>query len=108
MKFELESHDIKAIAEQVEKALKPWLLEILEAANHKATVVQKPQVVVAPRVGSDMVKRDQLPQLTGLSTSTLWRLECKGDFPRRVKLSHNRVGWHRSEVVAWVSERQAA
>ena len=37
----------------------------------------------------------------------IWRLEKVGQFPRRVKLGANRVGWLESEVERWLEERLA-
>jgi predicted DNA-binding transcriptional regulator AlpA len=41
-------------------------------------------------------------QLTNLSRTTIWRLERHGKFPRRLRLSGNRVGWRADEVLAWI------
>ncbi len=38
----------------------------------------------------------------------LWRLERAGKFPRRVKLSPQRVAWIESEIDAWIAARIAA
>ncbi len=43
--------------------------------------------------------------MTGLSRTTLWRMENKGEFPRRVSLGENSVGWRLSEVENWMRER---
>jgi prophage regulatory protein len=43
---------------------------------------------------------------TGLSETTIWRLERAGDFPARRQLSNNAVGWLRSEVEAWMVSRE--
>ncbi len=42
--------------------------------------------------------------ITGLSKSTRLRLEKAGKFPRRRKLSKNRIGWKASEVQKWLEE----
>ncbi len=42
---------------------------------------------------------------TGLSRSTIYRLEQAGDFPRRVRLSGNSTGWWSSHVDEWKSAR---
>ncbi len=42
---------------------------------------------------------------TGLSRTTLWRLERLGDFPPRVRLGANSIGWVESEVRAWIETR---
>lgn len=39
---------------------------------------------------------------TGLSRSTIWRLEKAGKFPRRRRVSASVVAWLESEVTAWI------
>lgn len=39
----------------------------------------------------------------GLSSTTIWRLEKSGKFPRRVKLGGAAVGWLESEIDQWIS-----
>jgi prophage regulatory protein len=39
---------------------------------------------------------------TGLSRSTIWRLERRGDFPRHRRISVNAVAWVEDELVAWI------
>lgn len=38
---------------------------------------------------------------TGLSRSTIWRLERQGLFPRRRHISHRAVAWSADEVESW-------
>jgi len=42
---------------------------------------------------------------TGLSRTTIWRLERKGEFPLRVALSDRRIGWKEEEVIKWLESR---
>jgi len=42
---------------------------------------------------------------TGLSRSTIYRLEAAGDFPNRVKLSQGAVAWHEDQVDGWMRAR---
>ena len=44
---------------------------------------------------------------TGLSRSTIWRIERRGEFPKRRRLSAGAVGWRGSEIDAWVDGRHA-
>ena len=39
---------------------------------------------------------------TGLSRSTVWRLERRGAFPRHIKVSANIVVWLEEDVVEWI------
>lgn len=43
---------------------------------------------------------------TGLSRSTLYKLEAAGQFPQRIGLGQRAVGWYEDEVTAWVESRQ--
>jgi prophage regulatory protein len=39
---------------------------------------------------------------TGLSRSTIWRLERSGDFPKQRTISANVVAWVAEEVIGWI------
>ena len=43
--------------------------------------------------------------LTGLSRTTLWRLERVGAFPKHVQLSSHTVGWIEADVIAWIRSK---
>jgi len=49
----------------------------------------------------------QVEDLTGLKRVTLWRLEKKSDFPRRLKLTDTKIGWRKNQVEAWIDEKTA-
>jgi prophage regulatory protein len=42
---------------------------------------------------------------TGLSRSTIWRLEREGDFPKHRRISANAVAWVEDEVLSWIQSR---
>ena len=44
---------------------------------------------------------------TGLSRTTLWKLERHGQFPTRRVLTANTVGWLASEVEEWIITRSS-
>ena len=47
----------------------------------------------------------EVRNLTGLSATTLWRLEQTGDFPKRCRLGPNCVGWRLTELSDWIDTR---
>ena len=53
------------------------------------------------------IRRKQITEITGLSASTVWRLETEGIFPKRRKLSAGTVGWLYSEVEAFLNNSEA-
>jgi prophage regulatory protein len=50
---------------------------------------------------------DEVVDITRLHPVTIWRLERKNLFPRRIKLGAKRVGWIEREVLDWISARMA-
>lgn len=55
---------------------------------------------------TEIISPRDLPAATGISKTTVWRLEKSGNFPKRLKLSPGRVGYRRAEVEAWLASRQ--
>lgn len=52
-----------------------------------------------------LMRFSELRRRTGLSRSTIWRLERAGEFPRHFQISRNAVAWLESDVVAWIGAR---
>jgi prophage regulatory protein len=50
---------------------------------------------------SDEEVRSRIPY----SSVQIWRKEKAGEFPRRIKLGANRVGWIESEIESWISSK---
>lgn len=53
-----------------------------------------------------VVRRMQLLELIGVSSTTQWRMERAGEFPARVKIGKGLVGWHLTEVEKWLENRE--
>jgi prophage regulatory protein len=47
----------------------------------------------------------EVVSLTHLSETTIWRLEKRGDFPSRKRLSPGRIGWLTEEIQTWLLSR---
>lgn len=54
-----------------------------------------------------IIRKPRVTEITGLSPSTVRRLEMARQFPKRLKLSKSAVGWVEAEVLAWVESRKA-
>ena len=54
------------------------------------------------------LREAEVRRITGLSRTTRWRMERRGEFPRRRILSRNAVGWLASQIKTWVAERTEA
>lgn len=57
-------------------------------------------------VPTRIVRAKEACLLTGLSRTTLWRLEKAGQFPKHRKLGPGSVGWTLEEITAWIESRQ--
>jgi len=42
---------------------------------------------------------------TGLSRSTIWRLERQGAFPRHHRISANAVAWVEDDIAKWIQSK---
>ena len=76
------------------------LLEYLIGAVHSATQ-PKPKNTSNDRI----IRAKEVVEMTGLSRTTIWRMERYKSFPARVSLGGNSVGWKLSEIQKWLSTR---
>ena len=56
----------------------------------------------------EILRLPSVTKKTGLSRSTIYASVLKGSFPKPIQLGPRAVGWLRSEVDNWVSERIVA
>jgi len=54
-----------------------------------------------------ILSKRQVKELVLYSPQHIARLEKAGQFPKRVQLGPNRVGWVESEVLDWLEQRLA-
>ncbi len=52
-----------------------------------------------------MLSKRQVKELVLYSPQHIARLEAAGQFPKRVQLGANRVGWIEEEVQEWLQQR---
>lgn len=44
-------------------------------------------------------------QKVGFTRLTMWRMEKKGNFPKRVQLTGKKIGWFEDELDEWLESR---
>ena len=54
-----------------------------------------------------ILKWKDLAPIVGCSRVTIWRMEKAGDFPTRIRISAQTVGWLEHEVETWLAQRMA-
>ncbi|MGZ8302924.1 MAG: helix-turn-helix transcriptional regulator [Telluria sp.] len=63
-------------------------------------------ITIAP-LPRRVVRHNTLPEITGLSESTIRRMIRAGEFPAPFRLSNQAVGFDSQEVFAWLEARKA-
>jgi prophage regulatory protein len=54
-----------------------------------------------------IVRLPEVLQMTGVCSTTIWRLEKKDKFPKRIHIGRA-VGWRLSDLQAWIATRAEA
>jgi prophage regulatory protein len=54
-----------------------------------------------------VIRKPELFNKIPLSDATIWRRERLGDFPKRIKLGANSVGWFENEIDEWLAKKAA-
>ena len=52
-----------------------------------------------------VLRFSQVEEMTGLSRIMIWRLEKNFEFPKRIQLTTNTVGWIEEEIQEWLESR---
>jgi len=55
-----------------------------------------------------LINRKQLLAMVPLSDRTIYNLEKRGDFPRRIVLTSRNVAWDLDEIEHWIDARKRA
>lgn len=53
-----------------------------------------------------VIRRHQIKEKVGFCAHHCARLERQGQFPKRVRLGPNAVGWLETEIDEWLRERE--
>ena len=53
------------------------------------------------------IREPERARITGVSNTTWWRMEKRGEAPRRVKINEKTVGWVEQEISEWAEQRIA-
>ena len=55
-----------------------------------------------------LLRRPEVERATSLSRSSIYDRMRSGTFPRPVRLGPQSVAWRRSDIIAWLSQQEAA
>ena len=81
--------------------------ESLDRSVSGASVAVRPptSAVAAHAPAVKLLRFPVVRERTGLSRSTIWRLERRGEFPKHHRIAPNIVAWSELEVSRWIEER---
>lgn len=55
-----------------------------------------------------LINKKTLLKMIPLASRTIFNMEQRGDFPRRIALTSRNVAWDLAEVEAWIEERKSS
>ncbi len=55
-----------------------------------------------------IIRPSQLAEKLGVSRTTIYRMEKRGDLPPRIKMSNRAVGWRSDVIEEWLEERTSS
>lgn len=62
-------------------------------------------VIETHRAALKLLRFPAVRERTGLSRSTIWRLERQGAFPRHHRISANAVAWIEDDIATWIRSK---
>jgi predicted DNA-binding transcriptional regulator AlpA len=75
------------------------------ALKRQEADVPPEQATTRPDRPERLISFDELHHRTGLSRTTIWRLERAGQFPRSVRISPGRRAWREADISAWIEAK---
>lgn len=55
--------------------------------------------------GRRVIRKRELLKMIPLSDATIWRMEKRGEFPKRFTLGGRAVGWFADEIDEWLDSK---
>lgn len=60
------------------------------------------------QLGKTLINRKKLLAMIPLSERTIFNMEQRGEFPRRIALTSRNVAWDLAEVEQWIETRKSS
>jgi len=57
--------------------------------------------------GRTLINRKKLHMMIPLCERTIFNMEQRGEFPRRIPLTSRNVAWDLAEIEAWIEDRKS-
>jgi len=59
-----------------------------------------------PSLMKKIIGKKMMYEKLGISSTTLWRMIQRGEFPAPIQISPRRVGWLEEDVDQWIEKRK--
>jgi prophage regulatory protein len=89
----------RALVKQPQDTPEP---QLMRRAGASPTVHDRERPDKLSLIPLKLLRFTAVRERTGLSRSTVWRLERRGAFPKHIKVSANIVAWLETDVVDWI------
>ncbi|HDR1497491.1 TPA: AlpA family phage regulatory protein [Pasteurella multocida] len=53
------------------------------------------------------IRKSEVSKLTGLSSTSIWRLSKAGDFPKSIKIGENAIRYSLNEILDWIETKKS-
>jgi len=63
---------------------------------------------MTPRTNRVFINRKKLLAMIPLATRTIYNMEQRGEFPRRIALTSRNVAWDLAEIEEWIEARKSS
>lgn len=70
-------------------------------------LVQNETPSLRPTSPNDLIRREEVIKMVGLSRSTIYTLMKNSEFPLSIKLSERSVAWRRGDIQSWINYKIA-
>ena len=54
----------------------------------------------------EVIRPKELSKMLSISQPTLWRMEKRGELPKKVQISERTVGWLKSDIQDWLESKK--
>ncbi|WP_441001154.1 helix-turn-helix transcriptional regulator [Fodinibius sp. SL11] len=104
----LESYLTKIIKQSVEAAIREELEDFKEEISNAITPKSKNrhETKDSSQPESKIIRPKELANMLSISISTLYKMQDEGQLPPKIKISNNAVGWLRTDIEEWLSQRK--
>ncbi len=54
----------------------------------------------------EVIRPNDLAKMLSVSLPTLWRMEKRGELPKKIQISERTVGWLKSDIQEWLESKK--